>query len=448
MLPVQNSMVDKVPAESINQFYYSSRNTKRSKVDTYQTTNAVFSLNSLTSASTSTVVISPNSGMSHFILSASLPEPATASTVAGVNYVGLALPSGWLYNFIDNITYRYAGSSQWSATGEQLRVSALVNAGNAQEAQQILNLGGQALLTRADFTGSKLSAAIPLTLAHVSSQSGTSVPLPLDSSLLNGGPITITITWKDFSKVFARTQSAAVAPDIISNIPAGFFASTLQIRQIIMMFRDDQIKMGGDEAYRYPITFYQPANQVPLNTTVVGAQTVNLVGFKQGECRGVYCYVTKSYPDTSPVPQALNRANASTYVAIKRARMSYAGTVLHDYQSRATGALLDTLYNDSPSYFQVSSIAAANPAALGSYWVPAANPLAISYFSHFPFAQRAEDLTDVAFLMNGVAINNGSIALEIEIDETFDPLASYVVNYVPYFSAALSFSGGQVDYLF
>lgn len=447
MLPASSSMVDKVPAESINQFYYSSKNVKRSKVDCYQTTNAVFNLNSLTPQSTSTVVISPNAGLSHFILTATLPAPAVASNVAGLNYVGLALPTGWLYNFIDNITYRYAGSSQWSATGEQLRVSAIANAGNAGEAQRILELGGGALFTRDQFAGANLSASIPLTLAHISSQSGTEVPLPLDSSLLNGGPITLTITWKDFANVFAITQSGAVAPDVKSALPSAFFSSAVQVRQILPIFRDDLLKLSGDQSYRYPITFYQPANQATLEVVAPGnVQTVNLVGFKQGECRGVYVYITKKESDATK--QALNLANASTYVPIKRARMSYAGTVLHDYQSTASMAMLDTLYCDSPAYFQTTSIVASNPAAVGDYWETASSPSVISYFAHFPFGQRYEQLSNEYVIMNGVGINNGSIALELEVGETMSATATYSVNYVPYFSAALSFSGGQVEYLF
>jgi hypothetical protein len=437
-------MIDKVPAESINQYYYSSKNVKRSKVDTYQTTNGVFNLNSLTPGSTSTVVISPNAGLSHFILTASLPA---VNAEPGLTYTGLALPTGWLYSMIDNITYRYAGSSQWSATGEQLRICAVSNAGNFGEAQQIINLGGNACIKATDFAGAGLQGACVLTLAHISSQSGTEVPLPLDSSLLNGGPITITITWKRFEDVFAVTQSAPVAPDVISPIPKAFASSRLQVRQILPMYRDDLLKMTGDQAYRYPINFYQPENQAVLKA-VAGVQTVNLVGFKQGECRGVYCFITKK--DSSvPANQAVIQANASTYVPISAARCSYAGTVLHDYGSLSGLALLDTLFTDSPSYFQTTNIVATAPAAVGNYWTLSGNnPAQISYFAHFPFAQRYEQLSNEYVIMNGVGINNGSISLEIAIGENISATAEYTLHYIPYFSAALSFSGGQVDYLF
>ena len=460
-MPASNSMVDKIPAEMINQYYYSSKNVKRSKIDTYQTTNAIYNLNSLTPGSTSTVVVPSNAGLSHFILSATLPAPAGSLT-----YNGLALPTGWLYNFIDNITYRYAGSSQWSATGDMLKICAAVNAGNANEKQNIIDIGGGALFTPAHFASEvNRTGACVLTIGHVSSQSGSEVPLPLDSSLLQGGPVTITITWKQFSDVFASAFRGTGGDGVaISPLPTAFSASALQVRQVLPLFRDDLLKLSGDQAYRYPIKWYQPENRSPLATpdfTVAkqATQTVNMVGIKQGDCLGVYCWITKTNttaPGAGPTVSAgdLIKANGSTYVPMGSAIFSYAGTQLQVFQSVATSALLDVLYTDCPSFYDTANIGInIDNDNNGVYFglVPG-NSAVVSYFTHAPFSQRVEQSSGLGgsfVIQNGVGLNNGSVSVELTIADP-NPVAgdAYTFHYMPYFNAALSFQGQQVDYLF
>jgi len=448
MMPASNSKVDDIPAESINQYYYSSKNVKRSKIDTYQTTNAIYSLNTPTGGSTSTVVVPSNAGLSHFVLSATLPDQV---------YNGLALPSGWLYRMINNITYRYAGSSQWSATGDMLKVCAVVNAGNKSESQALIDIGGNALYEPADFQiESNRTACIPLTLAHISSQSGVSTPLPLDSSLLKGGPITITITWNRLSDVFA---SAVQGGDglAISTIPNIFEESFLAVRQVLPFFRDDLLKMNGNESYMYPITWYQPENQATLQSKT-DVQSVNLVGIKQGDALGIYCWVTKSNNTAAGLgptasAQAIINANGSTFVPVKSAQFSYAGTILQVFNSVAHAQIMDTLFNDCPSYYQTANISlnVAND-NLGQYFaLTANNPSSISTFLHCPFSQRIEQGSGMGtgfVIQNGVGLNNGSVGLDIAIGETPSAGDIYTLHYMPYFNASLAFRGDQVDYMF
>jgi hypothetical protein len=447
-----------IPGETVNMYYYSSKTVKKSKVQTYQTTNAIYNLNSLSSGSTSTVIIPSNAGLSHFVLSVRLPS---ALEFPGLTYNGLSLPANWLASFVENISYRYAGSDQWYVSGDSLRICSAVNAGNAMEKQNLISLGGATLYKKTDFSGPNLYASIPLSLAHVSSESGSETPCPLDSSLLNGSPIQLTITWKDFSKVFGQ----AGTPDINgggapSTIPPQFKDAWVQVRQVIPLFRDDLLRLKGDEAYRYPIKFYQFENRTEL-TKNVGSQTVNLVGTKQGQCLGVYVWATKQnngdlFPgSTGTTIQQVINANSSTYVPLKDLKISYAGTVLHDYRGPISGAIMDTLASDSPSYFQTSKIIPNLGGAGGSTgdgWVLQPNdPSAISYFTHFPFSSRVEQKTgsDGTYMItNGVGINNGSLELVLEIDETPSLNDKYTLHYMPYFSAALEFKDSVVRYVF
>lgn len=437
MLPVRDSQMEKVPAKESNLFYYGSENTRRSRIDTYQTTNSIFTLNTMAGQTTATVIIPANAGMSHIVLAVKLPE---ANSKPGLTYSGLALPSGWIYNMIEQISFRYAGSSTYTATGEQLRVCAALNAGNAGEKEQLMSgFGGNALVQVSDFKGAGLHAYLPLSLPHISTQSGTEVPMPLDSSMMNG-PLTITIQFKSIQEQFAQNQ---VVNTPISTIPNEFADAYVQLRQIFPIFSDDRMVLKNGQVYNYPITFYQSENQILLNKE---QGTVNLVGIKSGQCKGVIVYVTKdkASPDGD---DDTRKANASKYIGFQESKMSYAGTVLHWFKGHGAGALMDTLFEDSPCYFQTASISKGGAQAGG--WVSTPNkPYDMSYFQNYPFVQRYEQISNEVMLQNGCKVDNGSIQLEYKLAE-FEAGATYTLRFVPVFQAALSFTaGGSVEYLF
>jgi hypothetical protein len=434
MLPVRDSQMDKIPSKETNLFYYGSENTKRSKIDTYQSTNYTFDINSKTSGSVGTVIITPQAGLSHLWVGVKLP-----SAPQGLDsYDGLALGTGWGFSLIESMTYRYGSSAPFSLSGNALRVAACVNAGNAGEKEQLMSAFGGQACSGEQIADDNLYSYFPLTLAHVSSESGSEVRAPIDTSMLNG-PITINIQWADFSKVFAKSPAFGAG-----TVNIALSEAWVGTRQIIPMYSDDKMVLKNGQVYNYPIKFYQPPNAIPLAKSV-SPQTVNLVGIKSGQCQGIYTWVVKSGGAASEV----YKANQNIFVPLKDVKMTYAGTVLQYMRGNgAAAAFMDTLFQDCPSYFtatQISLVGAGAEADWNTTTVPK-----ISYFQHYPFIQRFEGQSDSCLLQNGVRVDSGSIQLDLAINDlTFDDTADYTLYYMPWFSAALSLdAGGGCNYLF
>jgi hypothetical protein len=426
MLPVRDSQMDKVPAREANLYYYGSDNTRRSKIDTYQSTNYTFDINSKTSQSVGTVILTPNSGLSHVWVGLKLPNQ---------DYSGLALPTGWGFSLIQSMTFRYGSSPPFSLSGNALRVCAAVNSGNYGEKEQLMSaFAGQAIIGSSSVPDAQLYSYFNLTLAHVSSESGTEVRAPFPTDMLNG-PITIDIQWANFATVFGAVAGAVTPPTTLAEAWIG-------TRQILPLYQDDKMVVKQGQVYNYPIKFYQPPNAVNLNTSV-NEQTVNLVGIKSGQCQGILSWVVKSGGSSPQVATA----NATTFIGLKNSRMTYAGTVLQFKRgNKGADAFMDTLFEDSPTYFGSSKIATVSG---GASWNSTLVPV-VSYFQNFPFIQRYEALSDACMLQNGVRVDSGSIQLDLVIDDDdFDATASYTLYYMPYFQAALSLdAGGGCNYLF
>lgn len=91
-----------------------------------------------------------------------------------------ALPLGWGYNAIQQISFRIGGSSQYFMTGSQLLASNLRMVRTQTQAQALLQLGGSELKAAADFDAAAY-AYIVVPVWCTPSADGLSVPLPADT---------------------------------------------------------------------------------------------------------------------------------------------------------------------------------------------------------------------------------------------------------------------------
>ena len=450
MLPVKNSALDKIPAKEVNLYYYNSGNVERNKVDTFQTTNQVLSLNSLTSASTSTVIITPQGGLSHVILSATLPAHGAVLPGGTVNYSGCGLPRGWLFRLIDRVLVRYPGSQDVILTGSELEICALINAGSAAQKQDIMNLAGQAMNGASSgagqFVGDALTAAIPLTFPHCSSESGSEVRAVLPTEMFSSG-ITVNITFKPFSQVFGIADANANA-----SIPSQFAEAFVQTRQLLPLDRSQLMKMGPNQAYMYPCKYYQVEGQYQIQSSATlnpagDGASFNIVGIKAGQVRNIYMWITATNPTTAN--NELLKANGSQFVPIKSCTATYSGTVLHRYSSgSAVAQLLDTLYSDTGSYVEVPQV---DVDTTNNIWIPdAQTPIASSQWLDFPMGMRFEKMSDRFTIVNGVDLASSAITIsDLKVTaDGYDSSNIYTVHWMVALDAVMKIADGVVSYEF
>jgi len=411
------SMLDKALAVASpeNIYYYGSKTMKKQSMPTVQRTNFIQALAS-TDGGQSVITISPDAGVSHVILGLQLPA---VGAEAGLTYNGMALPKAWLYNCIDYVQWRYGSSSLFQKSGQQLMIEAIATAGSQSEANSLLDLAGNALYTPADFAGDKLFAYGVIPLPHCGAASGTEVPNPFPSELLNA-PIVITVALKRMVDIFS------VAPPLTTQVlPTRFSKAYLQVRQINPIDRGMLMNISPSVSYAFPCTFFQQANAVQLNNTNA-PQEVVLTGFRSGSCKGVHIWVVDTSDDV----------NVNAFVLPRDLQLSYAGNVIHKYDG-VSSQLLDTLYTDVPSYFNNSILTGA-----GGEWTATDT---ISSWVHFPLSQRFEQLSAEFTTVSGLGVANGVMNLTLTT-----PVASsnYRLYYVPYYDCALMFNNGNCEYVF
>ena len=132
-------------------------------------------------AGSSVFTIPPNNGIQDIILNLEMPSN---TDVAPATLFGLALPAGWGYGLIRQVSYRYGGSSQYFLSGQQLLQLALRKCPNASSRDDLFNLGGNAAAAGAAAAGDftlRQRAAVWLPLPHcIPTAEGKLPPFPSD----------------------------------------------------------------------------------------------------------------------------------------------------------------------------------------------------------------------------------------------------------------------------
>jgi hypothetical protein len=412
------SMLDKAMAvaQPSNIYYYGSKSVFKQTIPTVQRTNFIQNLAS-TQGGQSVITISPDAGISHIILGLKLPAASGSLT-----YQGLALNKAWGYSAIESINFRYGSSSLYFKNSDQLLIETIATAGSQSEANALLSLAGNALITPADFAGDKLYSYCVLPLPSCGAQSGTEVPNPFPSELLNA-PIVITVNLKRMVDLF-NVNPTTVNPVL----PSAFEEAYLQVRQINPIDRGQLMKISPDVSYSFPTTFFQQQNSVSLADTP-NDQEVVLTGFQAGSCKGIHCWLVDTSDDANPFNFQLPRD----------AVLSYAGNVLHSY--RGTSAqILDSLYTDVPSYFN-NSVLSLTPGPIVEWQATDT----ISSWTHFPLQQRFETLSAEFTQVMGLGISNGVMNLRLK---TPSAKSTWRLYFVPYYDVALMFNNGACTYIF
>ena len=131
----------------------------------------------------SVFLIPPGNGLRHVVIALGY-RAATINTQTGSR----ALPRGWGYSAISQISFRIGGSSQFFLSGQQLLARNMRLCRTQSQRDAILSLGGQECKVAADFDVDQY-AYIPVSVWAAPGDDGICLPLPAD---LLSQPVQIT----------------------------------------------------------------------------------------------------------------------------------------------------------------------------------------------------------------------------------------------------------------
>ena len=419
------------PGECVDLYYYDAETSKKQCFPTTQNTKYVQQFANLTGGS-SVFTIPPANGIQDIVLEFVMPA-LTGSPSA----TGLALPRGWGYALIKQVSFRYGGSSQYFLTGDQILQNALRRQPSRGTGNDLFTLGGNAVI------GASGSGATPgwttaqianvvLTLPHnVPTAFGKAHPLPTD---LLTQQTQITVELYPISQIVSVGNTATSA-DVV---PTALTSANFCVQQVMLNNQGDALARRVDmanNAYAFPCEFVQQVQRINLANTA-SQQSVVLTGFRSGEVKSLQCWLNR----TSDSPQ-----NAQTYLTQNLNNpfnwvlptgsiiMTYAGDIYARYDN-ASSPLFNLVNGTKAPVIDNVILGVANAASSGT-----------SLWFELPFAQTQLDEDSHNTLVHGKPITNGIINLQLT---TPSAQSDWVLNVSYVYNSTLLFSQGTADYVF
>lgn len=375
----------------------------------------------------SVFTIPPNNGIQDIILVMELPASGTQGFVAN----GLAVPRGWAYSLIKQVSFRYGGSSQYFLSGEQLLQNALRKAPNGMSRDDLLALGGNATAGAAAAAGGFNVAQRGyawLSLPHcIPSSSGKLPPLPTD---LLTQQIQITVELFPIASIFS--VAAGATGTAATTLSFGEF----QVQQVLFDDQSSALARRVDmtsHALSYPIEFTQQEVVIPLANQ--SSQSISLTGFRSGECKNIQVWISDD-ADTSGAIK-----NPFKWYAPEDLVMTYAGEIIARFDKGSSQ--LWNLVNGRQS-------AAVNEVLLsdagGGVVSTTANPY-LAKWAELPFGQTYDPETAHSMYVAGRPITNGIVNLTFNLPVGLTPTATQKLHVSYNYNAVLTFSQGTCDYV-
>lgn len=407
------------PGECVDLFYYDGETSKKQCYGTTINTKYQQQFQN-TSGGTSVFTISPNSGVQDVVLSFKFAGLADAT--------GLALPRGWAYALIKQISFRYGGSSQFFLSGDQVLQNALRTQTSRTSVDDILTLGGNfASSTTTPALTSDQYGSVVLRLPH-SIPSGVGKAHPFPSDLLTQ-QIQITCELYTVGSIFTKNAGGAAVP---TNLASAFF----QVQQCVLNNAGDSLARRVDlstNAYAFPCEFVQNVQRIPLPGTGAASQSIVLTGFRAGEVKAIHCWLTRASENALVVGTGVD--NPFNWYLPLAIQMTYAGDVYARFDN-ATSPLWNIINgNKAPAFDNVFITTGAPPTAAAS----------LSQWVELPFAQTMLDEDSHYTLVHGKVISNGIVNLDITPPSA---QADWVLNVSYIYGATLLMSQGTCDYVF
>jgi hypothetical protein len=268
--------------------------------------------------------------------------------------------------------------------------------------QQMFFLGGQALLTAADWADAgKRTAYVYLRLPHSSpALSGGALPFPTD---VLTAPVQLQIDLNDFSRVVSKDPAqAGVIPTALEFATVNFTQVTMQDAGDLVARRFDMSK----HALTIPLGdgWCQEEVQFPINVGANGQFQVSLTGCKAGDLKKLRVWITK---DSDQSPDSNGKISLNKYIPPSQLTFAINGLIYLD-SANGSWLLTNLLRRRQPPVITYSDIVA--PAAPATAWT--ASPYA-SVWCEIDLAQphTLGDSQEVA-LMHGVPVMNSVMNLQ------------------------------------
>lgn len=377
-------------------------------------------------AGTSTFIIPPGNGLKHIVISLGYNAASLAAQI-GNN----ALPQGWGYSAIQQISFRIGGSSQYFMSGQQLLAKVLRQVRTQTQAQALLQLGGSAVYSApggaagtGDFSVNQY-AYVVVPIWCMPGADGLNVPLPADTLAQQ---VQITCTLAPPSAFWLNNGTAAPLP------PATFDVAQFQVEQLCMVDRGMAIANHVDlntHELLMPVVFDQQELQVqiPAGSNVLSSPfAATLTGFRSGQVKSIQCWLTKN-TDT---------ANPLLWYAPAAATVLYAGTIYANYSVAGSSVIWNTLDGTKPpavSYTKLTNNGAGNLFTAASVQ---------SQYAMLPFANPTGDDYSAEVLTHGKPILNGLVNLQI-VAPTAD---AYTLHVAYIYNSTLVFSKSSAEFRF
>lgn len=340
------------PGMEIDTYYAGKENSKLQAHATVEDNRFFVALPSLNSGSSSTVTFNPNEGLAEVIVTMRLSQPSNAA--------GLALQEGWGYQMLRRIGYRYGSSQLYYITGQQNLIQSLSMCEDSGKKQQLFFLGGQAILSAADWADAgKRTAYVYLRLPHSSpALSGGSLPFPSD---VLTAPIQLQIDLANFNQVISED------PNQSGVLPSSLEFATVNFTQVTMQDAGDLVARRFDmskHALTIPLGegWTQEEVQFPVSVGANGQFQVSLTGCKAGDVRKLRVWVTK---DSDSVPDVNGKVSPGKCYAPSQVTFAINGLIYLD-SANGSWLLTNLLRRRQPPVVTYSDIAA--PVAPATAW--------------------------------------------------------------------------------
>lgn len=413
------------PGKCVDLYYPDPETAEKQCFRTIQNTRYVQQFANLSGGS-SVFTIPPNNGVQDVVLTFELPA------IAGPGNASLAIPRGWGYALIKQISFRYGGSSQYFLSGQQLLQNTLRKAPNASARDDLFSLGGAAAAGATLATAQR--AYVWLSLPHTVPTSEGKLP-PLPSDLLTQ-QIQVTCELFPISSIFSVAATGSAA-----SVPTALNFAEFQVQQVILENQGDALARRVDmtsHALSYPIEFTQQEVVIPLADNAT-AQTITLTGFRSGEVRNIQCWITVD-ADTPAAPVVGAIVNPFKWYTPEDMIMTYAGEIYARFD-KGSGALWNLVNNRQAPAVNEVLVADAGGG------VCSVTTTFLGRWQELPFAQTVNVDTAHSMYTAGKPITNGIVNLQFNLPQNLAATTGMKLHVSYNYNGVLTFSQGTCDYV-